>query len=426
LSSMKVSQGVLTTAFVQSLSYESQIVVIIKTQPPKRIKREKIIIKCEGQLNEQAKLTVRGTKWEERMKSPAHATKVVVERQYLQGAKDNDLLQKIAAVYLDQDEFRVYAPPLAIGDPLEWRDHWTVQTPSFGNPFPARHFSDAQIYLVKVAAEEELKRKKTLMKATKEPALFYHVRIFLKGKSKAEAKFDIEAEWLDDRILKPYSTLQPIVLGGKTIPIGEIDRVEIYRSREPSSTFTDLTASLARSGSKDWHLAEGNVEDVTDEMIMTPLVERAPSDLDAISLICQRFHLVVRQLRVRHDNRATLDVEDEYDVQDLLHSLLRLFLDDIRTETWTPDYAGKNSRMDFLVPSVKTIIETKKTRKGLSGGKLGDELLIDIARYKPYPSVDQLMCLVYDPDGYIGNPRGIETDLSKSHDGLDVKVLIIP
>ena len=33
--------------------------------------------------------------------------------------------------------------------------------------------------------------------------------------------------------------------------------------------------------------------------------------------------LIARQLRERHDNRATLETEDEYDVQDLVHALLR-------------------------------------------------------------------------------------------------------
>ena len=43
--------------------------------------------------------------------------------------------------------------------------------------------------------------------------------------------------------------------------------------------------------------------------------------LDQLRLVCERFHLVSRQLRSRHDGRVTLDVEDEYDVQDLLHAM---------------------------------------------------------------------------------------------------------
>jgi len=68
-----------------------------------------------------------------------------------------------------------------------------------------------------------------------------------------------------------------------------------------------------------------------------------------IETICNRFHLVARQMRARHDNRETLHVADEYDVQDLLHALLRLYFEDIRPEEYTPSYAGGSSRMDFLL-----------------------------------------------------------------------------
>lgn len=67
----------------------------------------------------------------------------------------------------------------------------------------------------------------------------------------------------------------------------------------------------------------------------------------------EKFHSVARQLRKRYNERPTLDVDDEYDVQDLLHALLRLYFDDIRTEEWTPSSAGGSSRMDFLLKKEK-------------------------------------------------------------------------
>jgi hypothetical protein len=89
---------------------------------------------------------------------------------------------------------------------------------------------------------------------------------------------------------------------------------------------------------------------------------------DAIGIVtrlCERFHLVARQLRARHEQRDTLDVKDEYDVQDLLHALLRLEFDDVRTEEYTPSYAGKSSRMDFLVKQQHLVIECKRSSASL-------------------------------------------------------------
>ncbi len=121
--------------------------------------------------------------------------------------------------------------------------------------------------------------------------------------------------------------------------------------------------------------------------------------------------IIVRQLRSRHDRRPTLDVEDEYDAQDLLHCLLRLYFDDIRPEEWTPSYAGGCSRMDFLLKNESIAIEVKKTRKGLGQKELGDQLIVDKESYHEHPSCKNLFCFVYDPDGVLPNPSGMENDL---------------
>ena len=150
------------------------------------------------------------------------------------------------------------------------------------------------------------------------------------------------------------------------------------------------------------------------------------NSLVAIERICNRFHLVARQLRSRHDNRDTINVEDEYDVQDLFHALLTLEFDDIRPEEWTPSYAGSASRTDFLLKQEQIVVEIKKTRKDLGAKQVGEQLIIDIKRYKSHPDCKALICFVYDPEGRIANPRGIENDLNGEHEGVDVKVIIAP
>jgi len=140
-----------------------------------------------------------------------------------------------------------------------------------------------------------------------------------------------------------------------------------------------------------------------------------------------RFHAVSRQLHSRYDGRSTLDINDEYDVQDLLHSLLKLYFYDVRTEEWTPSYAGSSSRMDFLLKDEKIVIEVKKTRTNLESKQLGEQLILDIVKYKKHPDCKTLLCFVYDPEGRIGNPTGLENDLNlMSTEELQVIVNIEP
>lgn len=142
--------------------------------------------------------------------------------------------------------------------------------------------------------------------------------------------------------------------------------------------------------------------------------------------ILSRFHLVVREISERHEGRSTLEIADEYDVQDLLHGLLRLYFDDIRPEVWTPEYAGASARIDFLLKEEQIAIEVKKTRKGLGKKKIGEQLIIDIAHYQKYPECRVLYCFIYDPEEKISNPRGFERDLSGKHGDLMTKVFVVP
>ncbi len=145
-----------------------------------------------------------------------------------------------------------------------------------------------------------------------------------------------------------------------------------------------------------------------------------------IGLLCDRFHLIAKQLRQRHADRQTLDIEDEYDVQDLLHSLLKIYFDDVRPEEWNPSYAGCSTRADFLLKDEQVIIEVKKTRASLKAKQIGEQLIIDIAHYKNHSDCKSLYCFIYDPEGYISNPKGIQADLSRKESGFQVVVNIIP
>lgn len=154
---------------------------------------------------------------------------------------------------------------------------------------------------------------------------------------------------------------------------------------------------------------------------------QSPLDrLGLVEVICNRFHLVARQLNSRHSDRETLHIADEYDVQDLLHALLRIHFDDIRPEEWTPSYAGSCSRVDFLLKQEQIIVEVKKTRASLKAREIGEQLIVDIQKYRRHLDCKVLVCFVYDPEGYVSNPKGLEHDLNSEDSDFLVRVLIVP
>lgn len=168
------------------------------------------------------------------------------------------------------------------------------------------------------------------------------------------------------------------------------------------------------------------IDEVSEFEVDDPDAQDAPDVLSLVERICLRFHGVARQLRARHAGRSTVEVEDEYDVQDLLHALLRLHFEDIRAEEWTPSYAGGASRVDFLLKQERIVIEVKKTRASLKASDLGAELLVDIARYQRHPDCGRLVCFIYDPEGRLGNPIGLERDLEAHGGPLKVRAIVGP
>lgn len=140
--------------------------------------------------------------------------------------------------------------------------------------------------------------------------------------------------------------------------------------------------------------------------------------------VLNRFHNVARNLLNRRENRETLKIKDEYDVQDLLASLLKIYFDDIRPEEWTPSNAGSANRIDFLIKDINVGIEVKKTNEHNKDKEIGKQLQEDIENYFKHPDCNRLYCFIYDPDELIVNPDGLINDLSKKEP--EVKIIINP
>lgn len=144
-------------------------------------------------------------------------------------------------------------------------------------------------------------------------------------------------------------------------------------------------------------------------------------NIELVERICRGFGEFLYPLAHRQRERPPIVPEDEYDVQDFLHGLLRLFFDDVRPEDFAPERAGARSRIDFVLKPERIVVEAKMTRAGLGAAQVGEELIVDIERYRSHPDCDAIVALVYDPEKRIPNRRTLETDLSGERDSLIVR-----
>ena len=249
--------------------------------------------------------------------------------------------------------------------------------------------------------------------------LFLKARVIEKDKINSDTVYEIESK---------ISSLSAL-LETLTLPEGMAPIDIYYRSEDNRKAKTEMLTNLAILNTRYGQI-KNSVLNVLIEMRQkaaeqSRLFPTQDNTLKEIKRIFDKFHNVARQLRSRYDKRCTIEIQDEYDVQDLLHALLKLYFDDVRPEEWTPSYAGSSSRMDFLVKSERVVIEVKKARKGLDDKLLGEQLIVDIEKYKSHPDCKKLLCFVYDPEGRLGNPTGIANDLNTMHNGF-VEVIIKP
>lgn len=192
-----------------------------------------------------------------------------------------------------------------------------------------------------------------------------------------------------------------------------------------------LVQSLLAISAPAWpkHLKESlkQWEDVQDggENDNENRIETEDNSSDLIQLL-RKFPKVARQLEKRYNGRNTLKINDEYDVQDLLHALLWLFYDDVREEEYSPSHGGYSSRIDFLLKNDTIGVEVKIANENHSQKNIKKELAEDKEHYRSHPDCETLICFVYDPELVIQNPTGFEQDISETTENLSTIVVVSP
>lgn len=209
--------------------------------------------------------------------------------------------------------------------------------------------------------------------------------------------------------------------------------------------FADIGAALDESGRIEWFpedatpAQEGHALRSTEDAEPAPGAPKISHFADEVEVpqtsgpglgllvdVLRRLPAASRPLVVgRRKSRPTLQIADEYDVQDFVYAALRMLYDDTRAEEVVPSYAGGSSRVDFLIKAESTVVEVKVTRSGRGETKIRDEIIVDQRLYQAHPSAKHLVAVVYDLVGNFTNPVGFEDDLSVLSAGLRTTAVVV-
>lgn len=171
----------------------------------------------------------------------------------------------------------------------------------------------------------------------------------------------------------------------------------------------------------DYRREVKNIVAKLQSYILTDPVEiEQQNDEDILLRIFSNFIEASEILQNRQRNKNPFAIEDEYDVQDLMHAYLTLYFDDVRCEEWTPSFAGAAARQDFILKKQQMVIETKMTRESMTDMRLGEEIIVDAEKYFTHPDCKKVYVFVYDKSHQIKNYKAIKNDIEQKHKNVYV------
>lgn len=88
------------------------------------------------------------------------APKIVIQNAILRGSQQDGFLQRVAIVYVGDEEYRVFAPDKAAGDALDWLEQFRVHLASKREVNSEMAITDDRKYYMVALVAEELERRK--------------------------------------------------------------------------------------------------------------------------------------------------------------------------------------------------------------------------------------------------------------------------
>lgn len=120
---------------------------------------------------------------------------------------------------------------------------------------------------------------------------------------------------------------------------------------------------------------------------------------DTVIQILENFGDAVKKItQKRRKDHQVFEINDEYDVQDILYVILKAIFPQLKDEEPTPQVGGKFNRIDLILIGEGVMIEVKMIKaKDSDEKKFIEELKTDIPSYHRHPGLKDLFFFVYDP-----------------------------
>lgn len=156
---------------------------------------------------------------------------------------------------------------------------------------------------------------------------------------------------------------------------------------------------------------------------ISTIEKRLFNKIDLLYTVIEKFTSASKSLSERRKGKSIIKIEDEYDMQDILHTMLKPHFPTIKIEEVVPGSdSGKFLKIDFILSDIEVAIECKCIRNKSHASKITKEINDDIQTYHKHGHCSRLIFFIYDKELLIYNPDILEENYSKKQvfDGKDM------
>lgn len=160
-----------------------------------------------------------------------------------------------------------------------------------------------------------------------------------------------------------------------------------------------------------------------------PLVINTLPSVNQVINILNRFPDVLSRLTHRRSGKIPLNIEDEYDMQDIIYVMLKGPFPTLQYEDPNRKVGTTSSTIDFIIDELGLFLETKFISVKGKEKEIQKQCREDIISYGNQTNCFRIIFLIFDPNHSIDNEyafkSGLEGHISIGDKEIEVTTLII-
>jgi hypothetical protein len=239
------------------------------------------------------------------------------------------------------------------------------------------------------------------------PDKYWHVLVILPGQKKEVRqgiRNDLTLNELKREVIEPWMASRHFAVSGIVVTDKKlVSEIRIVQTQQPMQIYAEQHyAELAAAGVLS--ISDGrlvpfeNGTDFTNQLLFATDDVSAPAPSVALLLqLCERLPQAARFLASRRAGKQPYKIVDEYDVQDLLHAVIRTYFKySIDEEPLGKVGGARSARADLALPDINTLIEVKFVRGPKDQQRIVEEFAQDLLLYTAWAPLQTFIYMIYN------------------------------